>query len=428
MEGAEEGTQSPPLDGNGGDIEKMSRDLRDMMRMMMEDRQELEARDRAVEKKLELYERQFEMYSQHLSRLENQTKSFSHQPDSHPDPSTNTNISSHLQPLPSVSQSPASHHEPSTHHDPVSSSPSHPHLLTHTSQSPASQSTPQNNQSSSTLSHPQHLLPAPAPTYVLPVQQPRLGQFTGKPPIEKSQVSYKEWREQARQVETDRYLRDPLDYLKRSLRGVASREVQETTSMKELLQKLAALFGDTRSADDLLLDLFSWRQAKQQLASDLLTTMSERLDEVDRLQPMSLQSKNTKLFSAFMKAIYSDDLTRELRAKFGTPGAPGTVAPDFQVFYTHLKYLEADEAGRSRNRRGPTTSSAVHHVSSMTSPDEPPTQHRRKGKGNINCFQCALPGHTRANCPNQFDEDAVRAMFGQDGVMKMRRFLKLQGN
>ena len=32
MEGAEEGTQSPPLDGNGGDIEKMSRDLRDMMR------------------------------------------------------------------------------------------------------------------------------------------------------------------------------------------------------------------------------------------------------------------------------------------------------------------------------------------------------------------------------------------------------------
>ena len=237
-----------------------------------------------------------------------------------------------------------------------------------------------------------------------PAPLPRLRIFTGLPPTNPQEATYEEWRSQVGALVHDATILDPLGLLRRSFRGVASNQCEQINfkSANELLKRLDALFGIVQTADDLYLELCQLQQGRQQTAADFLTLQCGRLQTVRDRAGFDSSEFHRRLYLVFSKACTNDNLTRELRGRFGIPGE---ASPTFEELLKYVRRIESLEGPRGKR----SSNLQPQLLMQVTNEDARPNQQRpKKGPRRPRyCFHCGQPGHQFKECQNPPDPALV---------------------
>ncbi|KAL8606030.1 hypothetical protein ACOMHN_040028 [Nucella lapillus] len=136
-------------------------------------------------------------------------------------------------------------------------------------------------------------------TVQAPPVTPKLKTFTGLPPTSAQEITYREWRQQAREVEGDELGQDKSVVLRRSLKGAAYECVKgkQFDSVGALVKELGSLFGDFKSPEDLYLEISQTRPTKGQTLSDFLMALSIQMRDLKEQGNLSDEDYHRRLFS-----------------------------------------------------------------------------------------------------------------------------------
>ena len=248
-----------------------------------------------------------------------------------------------------------------------------------------------------------------------PPPLPRLRVFTGLPPTSQQEASFEDWRAQAKVVMNDSAIQDAVQYLQRSLRGVALMQCEtlKPKSAQALIDHFDKLFGVVKSPDDMFLDLYSIRQGRHQTVADLLTSICGRLQTIRERASLKNEEFDRRLYLILMRACSSDSLSRELRGHFGIPGE---AHPTYEDLLHYIRRIEELDGPRSRPKPETAVTSSVHLANSPGAMEMAAIGSASTGAQNRHleakrrtkyCFKCGLPGHFYANCGNPDNVDLV---------------------
>ena len=244
---------------------------------------------------------------------------------------------------------------------------------------------------------------------LLPPQPlPRMKIFTGLPPTGNLEGSYEEWRTQAKAALNDTAIKDPLNFLKRSLRGVTLSECEtvKPINASALLKQFDQLFGDVKNPEDLLFELYSHKQSADQKLSDLLTVLYGKLMKIKELQDFTEEEFSRKLYQALSKACTQEGVVQELRSRFGFPGE---ASPSYQELLGYIRRVEDLDAPRMKRESRKAVSGA--HQTQVPEPEVKPMKHQSQTSASKPsqryCYKCGQYNHIWNGCKNPANPELV---------------------
>ena len=255
-----------------------------------------------------------------------------------------------------------------------------------------------------------------AVTVNAPPALPKLRSFTGLPPTSGQEVSYREWKQQAREVEGDGLVQDKVGVLRRTLKGPAHECMKGKLfdSVGALVDELGKLFGDLKSPEDLYVEISQSRPARGQALSDVLLTLSQQMGELRDEAGLSGNDYHRRLFSVFARAIQDPLLALELRNKFGVPGF---ASPTFHELFTYVRQVEGLKTPKTPRVEAHTVEYRAEEE--KTPPPPPPSRMPQPTNGTASsrpnknfkkaCFKCGELGHFHRGCPNAANPEKVVA-------------------
>jgi hypothetical protein len=250
-----------------------------------------------------------------------------------------------------------------------------------------------------------------------PTPLPKIRLFNGLQPANNQECTYEEWRVQAKLMEKDEAVKDGALVLKRSLRGVALQQFTElnTSNISVVIKHFDKLFGCTKSAEDLYIDICQMRQGKES-AGDFLTTLCDKLQTVKTKAGFDSTEFNRRLFLVFTKTC-DVVLCRELRSRFGIPG---DATPTFQEVLEYVRKVDDLEKMRAPSKSSPAVRAMAAQAEEFQADDNrPPRRPRYSQSGDFHatgnrprgspryCYRCGLEGHFHANCQNEQNPNLV---------------------
>lgn len=260
-----------------------------------------------------------------------------------------------------------------------------------------------------------------------PQPLPKLKTFTGLPPENNQETTYKEWRRQVLETTDDPAVTDPGTYIRRSLRGPALQQVATlgTNNPKRIIQHLDSLFGALKNPEDLYFELCQLKPRRDEGQADFLLILSAKLKEVQEAAQFPDDEYHRRLYLAFSKAMGNSLFALELRNKFGVPGE---TSPPFEQLFRFVRQLQ--DLDSSRPRKMATAEAGVHTVHpEAAAAAESGHQHGGRRFPKIfkgTCYNCGLEGHIYRQCKNPSNPSLV-ATQERERRRKNNEWRKLKG-
>ena len=273
------------------------------------------------------------------------------------------------------------------------------------------------------------------PQVVIEAQPQRLKIFTGLPPKTNQEVSYCEWDRQAAQLLKDTSEKNPKARLLSSLRGLAYDQIDTTSTVSSIREQLKAIYGDSRTADDLYLAFAEMKPERKETMSDFFLRLWAKLLEINTVTNYGKMDFNCKLFRTYAKGIESTFplLALELRNTFGHPGTISPAPADVLQCTRRLEPVQADKANKivtaamqkdevqlaNQGAAAPVQGARLCEEDrnlllevkqelanlrlnkSSSSRQQQPSSSRRRPIEEVQCFGCGQYGHYRNKCPER---------------------------
>ena len=273
------------------------------------------------------------------------------------------------------------------------------------------------------------------PQVVIEAQPQRLKIFTGLPPKTNQEASYYEWDRQAAQLLKDTSEKNPKARLLSSLRGLAYDQIDTTSNVSSIREQLKAIYGDSRTADDLYLAFAEMKPERKETMSDFFLRLWAKLLEINTVTNYESVDFNCKLFRTYAKGIESTFplLALELRNTFGHPGTVSPAPADVLQCTRRLEPVQADKANKivtaamqrdevqlaNQGAAAPVQGARLCEEDrnlllevkqelanlrlnqSSSSRQQQPSSSRRRPIEEVQCFGCGLYGHYRNRCPER---------------------------
>ena len=285
----------------------------------------------------------------------------------------------------------------------------------------------------------------------------RLRQFSGTQPLPNGEVSYKAWRQSARQLlqESDFSVKEKKLRIKQSLVGQAGEVVivvdkkaaknGELAAPADYLSALDKMFGVCHDADDLYSEYRALYQQEGEDPGNYLVRLYNKLDEVIEYGGADECQRERLLLGQFIRGCLHDEYLIEKLQLEGKRSAP----PDYITLLHDIRTAAAKHNERAARRKQQRPTKARVHQQDVhetpTSPSKmesierqlmqlsqavqtltigikstqrereptPPQQnyrpaYRRRSTTRGPCYNCGEEGHYKANCKNETNATLVQ--------------------
>lgn len=150
---------------------------------------------------------------------------------------------------------------------------------------------------------------------------PKLSPFSGDDPPIKGDISYAEWRFDVSCLDGDEEISPSLvvQAIRRSLRGTARKmliPLGTNATIRDILSKLDALFGDISTHGMLMQEFFNSKQKQGESVTNFGCRLESLLQTAINNGSMNRASKNDLLRHKFWTSLHSDKLKSQTRHKY----------------------------------------------------------------------------------------------------------------